>query len=44
MRRDYASIKPWIRTQTPPPPDRERLQSPEDRRKLENHLARTDRM
>ncbi|RXD78468.1 succinate dehydrogenase iron-sulfur subunit, partial [Xanthomonas perforans] len=31
----YASIKPWIRTQTPPPPDRERLQSPEDRRKLD---------
>jgi len=26
----YASIKPWIRTQTPAPPDRERLQSPED--------------
>ena len=24
----YASIKPWIRTQTPAPPDRERLQSP----------------
>jgi len=31
----YASIKPWIRTQTPPPPDRERLQSPEDRKKLD---------
>ncbi len=27
----YASIKPWLQTQTPPPPDRERLQSPEDR-------------
>ena len=29
----YASIKPWIRTQSPAP-DRERLQSPEDREKL----------
>src|SRR6187397_224884 len=25
----YASIKPWLRTQTPAPPDRERLQSKE---------------
>ena len=31
----YASIKPWIRTQTAPPPDRERLQSKEDRAKLD---------
>src|SRR5580698_3433787 len=31
----YASIKPWIQTQTPPPPDRERLQSPEERAKLD---------
>ncbi|AHK79543.1 succinate dehydrogenase [Ectothiorhodospira haloalkaliphila] len=31
----YASIKPWIRTQTPPPPDKERLQSVEDRAKLD---------
>lgn len=31
----YASIQPWIRTQTPAPPDRERLQSPEDRKKLD---------
>ena len=31
----YASIQPWIRTQSPPPPDRERLQSPEDRKKLD---------
>ena len=23
----YASIKPWLQTRTPPPPDRERLQS-----------------
>ncbi len=31
----YASIRPWIRTQTPAPPDRERLQSPEDREALD---------
>jgi succinate dehydrogenase / fumarate reductase, iron-sulfur subunit len=31
----YASIKPWIRTQTAPPPDRERLQSKEDRARLD---------
>jgi len=31
----YASIEPWIKTKTPPPPDRERLQSPEDRDKLD---------
>ncbi|HEY8352431.1 MAG TPA: succinate dehydrogenase iron-sulfur subunit [Sphingomonadales bacterium] len=31
----YASIKPWMQTQTPPPPDRERLQSREDREKLD---------
>ena len=31
----YASVKPWMQTDTPPPPDRERLQSKEDREKLE---------
>jgi succinate dehydrogenase / fumarate reductase iron-sulfur subunit len=31
----YASIKPWIETQTPPPADRERLQSHDDRKKLD---------
>ena len=31
----YASIRPWIRTQTPPPPDQERLQSPADREELD---------
>ena len=31
----YAAIKPWIQTQTPPPPDRERLQSKEERAKLD---------
>lgn len=31
----YASIKPWLRTQSPAPPDRERLQSKEDREQLD---------
>jgi succinate dehydrogenase / fumarate reductase iron-sulfur subunit len=31
----YASIKPWIETQTPPPADSERLQSIEERAKLD---------
>ena len=31
----YAAIKPWMQTQTPAPPDRERLQSEEDRKKLD---------
>jgi succinate dehydrogenase / fumarate reductase, iron-sulfur subunit len=30
----FASIKPWLRTQSPAP-DRERLQSPDERRKLD---------
>ncbi len=31
----YASIEPWIKTQSPAPPDKERLQSPEDRKMLD---------
>jgi succinate dehydrogenase / fumarate reductase iron-sulfur subunit len=31
----YASIKPWLQAQTPAPPDRERLQSKEDREQLD---------
>ena len=31
----YASIKPWLESQTPPPPDRERLQSKEEREQLD---------
>ncbi len=31
----YASIKPWMQTMSPPSPDRERLQSREDRAKLD---------
>jgi succinate dehydrogenase / fumarate reductase iron-sulfur subunit len=30
-----ASIEPWLKTTTPPPPDRERLQSPAERAKLD---------
>jgi succinate dehydrogenase / fumarate reductase iron-sulfur subunit len=31
----YASIEPWLKSQTPPPPDQERLQTPEERAKLD---------
>ena len=31
----YASIEPWLKTDTPAPPASERLQSPEDREKLD---------
>ncbi len=31
----YRAIEPWLKTDTPPPPDRERLQSHEDREKLD---------
>ena len=31
----YQSIEPWIQTESPTPPDRERLQSVEDREKLD---------
>ena len=31
----YASIKPWMQTESPPPPDRERLQSKEERAELD---------
>jgi len=30
-----ASIEPWMKTQSPPPPDGERLQSPDERKKLD---------
>ena len=30
-----ASIEPWMKTESPPPPDRERLQSQDERRKLD---------
>lgn len=31
----YASIEPWLKTESATPPDQERLQSPEDRAKLD---------
>jgi succinate dehydrogenase / fumarate reductase, iron-sulfur subunit len=31
----YVSVEPWLKTKTPPPPDRERLQSSEERAKLD---------
>jgi succinate dehydrogenase / fumarate reductase iron-sulfur subunit len=30
-----ASVEPWLKSKTPPPPDKERAQSPEDRKKLD---------
>ncbi len=35
----YASVTPWLRTQTPPPPDRERLQTKEDQEKIDMPAA-----
>ncbi len=31
----YSAIKPWLQTKTPPPPDRERLQSKQERSSLD---------
>lgn len=31
----YASIQPWLKTVSPPPSGKERLQSPDDRNKLD---------
>ncbi len=35
----YASIKPWLQTRTPAPPDRERLQSKADQEKIDEPAA-----
>src|SRR6187397_3586743 len=35
----YAAIKPWLQSQTPAPPDRERLQSKEDQEKINTPSA-----
>src|SRR6266481_8805943 len=35
----YASIKPWLQTRTPAPPDGERLQSKEDQEKVDRPSA-----
>jgi succinate dehydrogenase / fumarate reductase, iron-sulfur subunit len=35
----YASVKPWLQTRTPAPPDGERLQSKEDQEKIDRPSA-----
>ena len=35
----YASVKPWLQTRTPAPPDRERPQSKEDQEKIDRPAA-----
>jgi len=35
----YASIQPWLKTRTPAPPDRERLQTKEDQQKIDDPSA-----
>ena len=35
----YASIKPWLQTRTPAPPDQERRQSKEDQEKINSPSA-----
>ncbi len=35
----YASVKPWLQTRSPAPPDRERLQSKEDQEKIDRPAA-----
>jgi len=35
----YAAVKPWLQAHTPPPPDRERLQSKEDQERIDRPAA-----
>jgi succinate dehydrogenase / fumarate reductase iron-sulfur subunit len=35
----YAAVQPWLKTQTPAPPDRERLQSKKDQEKIDGPAA-----
>ncbi len=35
----YAAVKPWLQSRTPPPPDRERLQSKEDQERIDRPAA-----
>jgi succinate dehydrogenase / fumarate reductase iron-sulfur subunit len=35
----YASVQPWLRTRTRPPPDRERLQTKEEQRRIDEPSA-----
>jgi succinate dehydrogenase / fumarate reductase, iron-sulfur subunit len=35
----YAAVQPWLKSQTPPPPDKERLQSKSDQEKIDRPAA-----
>jgi succinate dehydrogenase / fumarate reductase, iron-sulfur subunit len=35
----YASVEPWLKTRTPPPPDRERLQSKDEQERIDRPAA-----
>jgi len=35
----YAAVEPWLRASTPPPPDRERLQSKEEQARIDRPAA-----
>ena len=35
----YAAVQPWLQTRTPPPPDRERLQSKQEQEKVDGPSA-----
>ncbi len=35
----YASVKPWLQTRSPPPPDAERLQTKEEQEKIDRPAA-----
>jgi succinate dehydrogenase / fumarate reductase, iron-sulfur subunit len=35
----YAAVKPWLQTRTPPPPDHERLQSKEEQERIDRPAA-----
>jgi succinate dehydrogenase / fumarate reductase iron-sulfur subunit len=35
----YAAVKPWLQTRTPPPPDRERLQTKDDQERVDRPSA-----
>jgi succinate dehydrogenase / fumarate reductase, iron-sulfur subunit len=35
----YAAVKPWLQSRTPPPPDRERLQSKAEQEKIDRPAA-----
>jgi len=35
----YAAVKPWLQARTPPPPDRERLQSKEEQERIDRPAA-----